>query len=135
MATKKTRGHPKRWENADDFLNDWDSYCNYIMENDFCVVPTMTDFVRWLEKNGLAADRKTIYWTINEYYPILKNKIDEMRSDLVVQGAALGKYPSTAMCIFALKNWCGWTDKQETKNDNNTKIEIVLPEAVDQYAD
>ena len=134
MAENRGRGKPKRWKNENEFLQDWNAYCNYIVENDFCVVPTMTDFAMWLEKNGFGADRRTIYNAIHEYFPGVKNKIENMRSDLVVQGAALGKYPSTAMCIFALKNWCGWTDKQETKSDNNTKIEIVLPETVDEYA-
>ena len=41
MEKKRGRGHPKRWENENDFLNDWEKYCLYIMENDFCVVPNL----------------------------------------------------------------------------------------------
>jgi hypothetical protein len=29
----------------------------------------------------------------------------------------LGKY-QPSMSIFALKNWCGWTDRMETQNEN-----------------
>ena len=135
MAEKRTRGKPKKWKSGSELLQSWEEYCTYIVENNFLVVPTFTDFANWLEKRGGAVDRRTIYLSTNQYYPEVKNDIDKMRADVMVQGAAMGKYPSTTMCIFALKNWCGWTDKQETKSDNNTKIEIVLPEAVDQYAD
>lgn len=135
VGGKENRGKPRRWRSAGALLGDWQEYCDYIVENDFCCVPTWTDFARWLDKRGGGVDRKTIFNALYKYFPEIKKEMSEMRADILVQGAALGKYRSTPMCIFALKNWCGWVDRQEMKSDNCTKVEVILPEDVDQYAD
>ena len=38
-----------------------------------------------------------------------------MRADVIATGAMIGRYNASS-AIFGLKNWCGWTDKQEVGN-------------------
>lgn len=115
--------------------------------------PLIVDGVAVLDKNGLPVytggrpltmsglayslgiDRTTLinYGKSEEYGDIVaraKNRVEQyMEERLFDKDGANG-------AKFALSNnYDGWAEKQETKNDNNTKIEIVLPEAVDQYAD
>ena len=47
------------------------------------------------------------------YYPDVRGDVNEMLSDVLAQGAALGKWNSTII-IFVLKNWCAWTDRRES---------------------
>lgn len=63
----------------------------------------------------------TIRRCFDEYWADVKKEFEEIRADLLARGAALGKYNPTIV-IFALKNWCKWTDKQEVTQE--TKLAV-----------
>ena len=132
MSEKRTRGKPRKWKSGDGLLDLWREYCDWVVDDGFRRLPTQTGFCRWLEDNYEKADRKTIYNALHEYFPSIKSAFEQIQSDVLAEGAALGRYNAT-MCIFALKNWCKWTDKAEVAQD--TRLEIVLPEDVSRYAD
>lgn len=84
---------------------------------------------------SLGIDRTTLinYGKSDEYGDIVaraKNRVEQyMEERLFDKDGANG-------AKFALSNnYSGWAEKQDIKTDNSTKIEVVLPEAVDQYAD
>lgn len=132
MAEKKRgKGHPRKFENGDDMLELYKEFCEEIVVNGYVVAPTQTEFEKWLGNRIDGCDRKTIYHTMNNYYPNIKREFDKIRADVVAQGTMLGKY-QPSMSIFALKNWCGWTDKQEIQSDG--KIEINLAGDIELYS-
>lgn len=108
-------GHPKTYQSGEELIELWTAYCDEIAEQGYVQAPTQTDFTRWLARRETPADRKTIYTALNRYFPGIKSEFERIRSDTITAGAMLGHYQQT-MTIFALKNWCGWTDKQEVGN-------------------
>ena len=106
-------GQPKRFQSAEQLIGLWSDFCNDIVVSGFDTVPTQTAFCRWLSENYKDTDRKTIYNSLNEYFPDIKKHFEQLQSDIIMQGGMLGKYNPT-MSIFGLKNWCGWGD-----NGNN----------------
>lgn len=113
-------GQPKKFESAEMLLELWGEFCAEIVSGDYSIAPTYTEFSKWLSKGALEADRRTIYNSLNKYFPDIKNAVEVTRADVVAQGTMLGKY-QPSMSIFALKNWCGWADKLETQNQNVNK--------------
>ena len=106
-------GQPKKFESAETLLELWGEFCADIVEKKYEIAPTYTEFGKWLAVDALEADRRTIYLSLNKYYPDIKNAVEETRADVIAQGTMLGRY-QPSMSIFALKNWCKWTDgKQE----------------------
>lgn len=121
MAEKRTRGKPRKWTNGNGLLDMWRDYCNGIIDDDFVRLPTQTGFCRWLGDNYDVTDRKTIYNALHKYFPTIKKDFEQIQSDVLAEGAALGKYNAT-MCIFALKNWAHWTDKAEVAQDSTITV-------------
>lgn len=111
------RGHPKSFESGDDLIELFDQFCQDIIENGYKCIPSQTEFCRFLQRRYKSVDRRTIYNSLNKYFPDYKKRFEALQSDLIVQGAMLGAYKNT-MSIFALKNWCDWSDKSETKAFN-----------------
>ena len=110
-------GHPRTFKNGDDILYAWKKYCNEIADSGYSTTPTQTSFARWLEQElGEECDRRTIWASINKYYPEIKKEFEQVRGETVAEGAMLGKYQPT-MSIFALKNWCGWKDQKSVDMD------------------
>ena len=125
MAKKKTPGRPKTFKSGDEVLNLFTEFCEELYSDDQSIyVPSKTDFCLWLknEKN-FSCDRKTLYTTLSKYFPDIKKEFDEMRGDTLVNGAMRGKYQPT-MTIFALKNWCGWADRPEEKEENGITVTL-----------
>lgn len=108
-------GQPKRFESGEELIALWTEYCDEIAAQGYVGVPTQTDFSRWLRRTASDADRRTIYTSLNKYFPAIKKEFERIRADTVATGTMLGRY-QPSMSIFALKNWCGWTDKQEVGN-------------------
>ena len=106
------RGQPKKIKNGKQLIDLWTSFCEYIRDAEYSIAPTQTDFCRWLSKEFDSCDRRTIYNALNKYFPTIKGEFERIQADTITSGAMLGRYNST-MSIFALKNWCKWTDKQE----------------------
>ena len=103
------KGQPKKFKSADELIELWSDFCNDIVTNDFDTIPSQSAFCRWLSRNYQSTDRKTIYNSLNKYFPDIKKEFEQIQSDTIMQGGMLGKYQPT-MSIFGLKNWCGWGD-------------------------
>ena len=103
---------PTKFENAENFIELWRSFCDDIVENNFSTIPSQTAFCKWLSKNYESTDRKTIYNSLNKIFPTIKRDFESIRGDVIAEGTMLGKYQPT-MSIFALKNWCSWSDRVE----------------------
>lgn len=104
---------PNKFENAEQFIELWQAFCDDIVDSGFSTVPSQTAFCKWLTKNYESTDRKTIYNTLNKIFPTIKSNFEQMQGDIIAEGSMLGKYQPT-MSIFALKNWCSWSDRSET---------------------
>jgi hypothetical protein len=117
-----TRGQPKKFD-SDQLISLWREYCDEICDEGFKNVPTQTAFCRWLNHRYEKTDRKTIYNSLNKYFPEIKKEFDKIQSDVFATGGMLGRYNPT-MTIFALKNWCAWTDKAETTVDSKITVEM-----------
>lgn len=117
-----TAGRPKKFKNKQAFIELFGEFCSDIAAQGYNRIPSQTEFCRWLEQNEIDADRKTIYNSLNKYFPAIKKDFERLQSDLIAQGAMLGYYKNT-MAIFVLKNWCKWSDKPvEEGEDCNEKI-------------
>ena len=130
MEAKKTRGKPRAFKNKNELLELYEEYCLEVKNNGFLEAPTILNFQSWLERQHCGTcDRKTIYLTLNKYYPTTKKEFERIRADTLVDGAISGKYiPS--ITIFGLKNWCKWADNpaDEEKQDNELTIRLVREE-------
>lgn len=119
-------GQPKKFSSGKILIELFRDFCNEIIENEFNRVPNQTNFCKWLEKHYSTVDRKTIYTSLTKYFPTIKKNFEQIQSDVIAEGSMLGHYQPT-MSIFALKNWCKWTDKQEidvSTIDDNTRQEV-----------
>lgn len=103
---------PTKFKSAKQLIELWQEFCDEIVEAEFYTIPSQTSFCKWLTVHYEGADRKTIYNSLNKIFPDIKKDFEAIRADVIAEGSMLGKYNST-MSIFALKNWCKWTDKQE----------------------
>lgn len=130
------RGQPKRFESAEQMIALWSDFCNEIVLNEFNTVPTQTSFCRWLSQNYDGTDRKTIYNSLNKYFPSIKKEFEQLQSDVIMQGGMMGKYNPT-MSIFGLKNWCGWSDsgRVATGRYDEEKAEYALSKALREEAE
>jgi hypothetical protein len=119
-------GQPKKFSSGTELIALWNDFCEDIADNGFTGVPSQTAFCKWLREHHSAVDRRTIYNSLNEYFPTIKDEFERIQGDTITAGAMLGKYNST-MSIFALKNWCNWKDKQEIEQDITAKgIEVNI---------
>lgn len=107
---KRTRGQPKRFSSGKQLISLYAQFCDCIIANGYDVIPSQTEFCRWLKEHYTSADRHTIYTALNKYFPDIKKEFEQLQSDVIAAGGMLGKYQSK-MSIFALKNWCKWSDK------------------------
>lgn len=113
----KGGGHPRAFNTPDDLLDSFDDFLSYVRLTDFGIYPTKANFARYMQ-----IDAKTVYNTVEKYFPEIKKRYIDMLSDCLTEGASVGKYDKT-MTIFCLKNWCNWADKAENVN---TEIKPAL---------
>lgn len=111
-----TAGQPKKFRNGKQLIELFRDFCDQIVENDFSRVPNQTNFCKWLSEHYEQCDRRTIYNSLNKYFPTIKKNFEEIQGDVIAEGAMLGHYQST-MSIFALKNWCRWQDSPGDNDD------------------
>ena len=127
---------PTKFKSAKQLIELWQEFCDEIVEAEFYTIPSQTSFCKCLTVHYEGADRKTIYNSLNKIFPDIKKDFEAIRADVIAEGSMLGKYQPT-MSIFALKNWCKWTDKQEvtTANiDDQTRNEVnSLVESINDY--
>ena len=127
--TQETAGHPKTFKSGEELCELFDDFCRDIVSSEYDRIPSQSEFCRWLEKNYKATDRKTIYSSLNKYFPDYKKRFETLQSDLITQGAMLNKYQPT-MSIFVLKNWCKWADKPENENEEKQEMQTELLKAI-----
>lgn len=129
------RGQPGRFRSGSQLIALWSDFCDDIVNNGFDRVPTQTAFCKWLTENYAATDRRTIYNSLNKYFPTVKKEFEQLQSDIIMQGGMLGKYNST-MSIFGLKNWCGWSDNGQNISSRyaEDKREDALSQALREEA-
>lgn len=125
-------GRPKAFNSASKLIELFRQFSDEIVENGFKDVPTQTSFSRWLKSHFRDVDRRTIYNALNKYFPEVKEEFDQIRADVLAQGALLGEYNST-MTIFGLKNWCRWTDKQQVEASVDSDIEITISDELKEF--
>lgn len=123
------KGLPKKFESGQELIKLWNEFCDSIRENDYNAAPTQTAFCRWLAANYDSVDRRTIYNSLNDYFPNIKGDFESIRADVIAEGTMLGKYQPT-MSIFALKNWCSWKDKQEVIQETTIGVSDGFIEAL-----
>ena len=131
-----SRGQPKRFKSEEQLVALWSDFCNEIVLNEFNTVPTQTAFCRWLSANYKDTDRRTIYNSLNKYFPSIQKEFEQIQSDVIMQGGMMGKYNPT-MSIFGLKNWCGWSDSGRvvTGRYDEEKEEDALSKALREEAE
>lgn len=117
-------GQPKKFRNGNQLIELFRAFCDEIIENEFNRAPNQTNFCKWLEKHYSSVDRKTIYTSLNKYFPTIKKDFEQIQSDVIAEGGMLGHYQPT-MSIFALKNWCKWSDKQEIKTEDKSNGKLA----------
>lgn len=119
-------GRPKKFRSGEQLFRFWKEFCFEIIDDGYKIAPTYTEFGRWLTRYMGEADRKTIYNSLEKYFPDIKAKVEEMRADVIAQGMMTGKYQQTGS-IFALKNWCKWRDTpKEDTSDALDKLGEIL---------
>lgn len=127
-------GQPKRFNSGKKLIELFAAFCDYITdEADYTVIPSQTEFCKWLSKNYGDVDRKTIYNSLNKYFPSIKKDFETLQSDTIAQGGMIGKYQNT-MSIFVLKNWCKWEDKPSVVTNINTVEDDGLTKALEGVA-
>lgn len=117
-------GKPKKFKSGKELISLFSDFCDDIVANDFQTIPTQTAFCRWLAKNYESVDRKTIYNSLEKYFPNIKKDFEILQSDTIMQGGMLGKYQPT-MSIFGLKNWCGWADVR-SNDTTGEKVTVII---------
>lgn len=114
------------FEDIEAFIDAFNDYMFNIADTGFERLPTRTDFAR---KYGIGP--RTVYDYFHRLTPTQKRAWEETLSDIIAEGVNAGKYDRT-MSIFALKNWCNWADKQESKVEKTEKKLASKEEAQEQ---
>lgn len=113
VEKQNNAGQPRAFESEEKFIELFTWYIEDVVAKGYDRLPTQTDFCRWLKPQGIDVNVRTVHRTITEYCPSVKRDMVTLISDTIATGGAMSKYRD-AMAIFALKNWCGWADKQES---------------------
>ncbi len=126
------RGQPKKFT-KEQFKNYVITYFErlYDGQNDKDAVsepPTFFGFYRYVNEITNCSYH-TIRRCYDEYWADIKKEFEELRADLLIRGSSMGRYNATT-AIFALKNWCKWTDKQEVVQETNIGLSDGFIEAL-----
>ena len=126
------RGQPKKFKENEfkELLMDYVNYIYDAQDNGVSDTPTVLGFYRYVNKIK-PCSYHTIRRCFDEYWANIKKDFEELRGDLLSRGASLGLYNVT-MSIFALKNWCHWTDKaSEEQNADVANKQAELLSAIE----
>ena len=122
---KKPRGRPRTFRSGAHLFECMQAFCDDIIAHGYNVLPSKTEFCRWYSNQfEKPLSRRAVWAAVNEQYPDAKSNIEELVSDVLAQGAALGHWNSS-ITIFVLKNWCRWSDKHEPEATSAITVEMV----------
>lgn len=100
-------GNPRVFKSGGELIDAQLRYLRYVRDTGYTEYPT---------KNGLSEylhiDPKTIWLTIERYYPDIKKQWQENIEQTLINGVNAGVYNVT-MTKYILANWCGWSDRRE----------------------
>lgn len=123
-------GNPRVFKSGDELIDAQIAYCKHIRDINYIEYPT---------KNGLAEylqiDPKTIWLTIERYYPGIKRQWQENIEQTLINGVNAGVY-NVPMTKYILANWCGWSDRREnvtTEKKPQIASKAELKEAITAY--
>lgn len=123
-------GNPRVFKSGDELIDAQIAYCKHIRDINYIEYPT---------KNGLAEylqiDPKTIWLTIERYYPGIRRQWQENIEQTLINGVNAGVYNVT-MTKYILANWCGWSDRREnitTEGKPKIATKAELKEAITAY--
>lgn len=119
-------GQKPAFESKEAFIRAFNQYMDDIALNGYNRLPTKTDFARC---NKIS--HQTVYQYFNRMTDSEKKSWETALADTITEGVNAGKY-NTTMSIFALKNWCNWADKQESKVEKTEKKLASKEEAQEQ---
>lgn len=132
MPKKRDPGRPRGFRSGKHLLDWYVAYCEGIEADGYKTVPTQSGFLRWCSRvKGIKVSRRTLYTALRSYYPEIREELELVQSDTIVAGTATGKYQQSIM-IFALKNWCHWTD--QAAPEQSSDVRVVLPDEADEEA-
>lgn len=124
------KGNPRAFQSGDELIDAQIAYCRHIRDINYIEYPT---------KNGLAEflkiDPKTIWLTIERYYPGIRRQWQENIEQTLINGVNAGVYNVT-MTKYILANWCGWSDRREnitTEAKPQIASKAELKEAITAY--
>ena len=121
---KQPRGQPRGCRSGAHLFESIAAFCDDIIEQGYTVLPSKTEFCRWYAgRYKRKINRRTVWMAMDVYYPDVKTAVNELISDVLAQGAALGFWNST-ITIFVLKNWCHWSDKQEDRPSDDLDVKL-----------
>lgn len=129
QSKKGCSGAPRTFKSGEEFISLFEEFLLFVKAINYEILPTRGNFIWYLkEYKYFQCDYRTVYLTINQYYPEIKKIYIQMLEDVLSEGAALRHY-NQIMTIFCLKNWCGWSDKNEqmigSAGDKPLRIELV----------
>ena len=121
---KQPRGQPRVFRSGAHLFESIAAFCDDIIEQGYTVLPSKTEFCRWYAgRYKRKINRRTVWMAMDVYSPAVKAAVNELISDVLAQGAALGFWNST-ITIFVLKNWCHWSDKQEDRPSDDLDVKL-----------
>ncbi len=119
---------PSLFENGEEMMELFREFCRLIADGGFEETPTDTEFVEWLYvKYRRQIDRRTINQALTRLIPAIQREFEAVRADVIVHGAMVKVYQPQA-ALLALKNLCGWTDKQEVKTTADINMANAIAE-------
>ena len=124
------RGQPKVFT-EEEFKDYVFEYMNLIydkQDNGEKDTPTFFGFYRFVREKK-DCSYHTIRRCFDEYWADIKKEFEDIRADLLSRGASIGIYNPT-MTLFALKNWCNWSDKPENENEEKQEMQTELLKAI-----
>ena len=110
-----------------EVLELFEGYLDEVEANEYTSYPSKSKFAKYL---GLSRNEVYSYFSA---HPHAKAKMEDMMSDVLVEGMLLKKYvPSGA--IFTLKNVCKWQDApKQSKSQSEKTSEKERQKLLDEY--
>lgn len=88
--------------------------------------PTLADTAAFFKVSEDTIERRCKEWGYKGFADARQQNMVHTRLRLIRKAVNMAEAGNTAMMIFALKNLCGWTDKQEVSGAEGGAIQINI---------